>query len=278
LGAWLELKDITDKEFDRIREYIKSTLGISLSNEKKSLIYSRLRTTLADKGFDNFTQYFDYLINDKTDNAVVHFIDKVTTNHTFFMREVDHFDFFRETVLPFVEENWRSQKDLRLWCCACSSGEEPYTLQMIIQDFFKNIKEKWDMQILATDISTQVLDKAVMGVYPTESIKPLPDSWKKDYFKQYDAAHSIIMEDVKKQIIFRRFNMMEGRYPFKKKFQVIFCRNVMIYFDNKSRDETVKKFYDLMEPGGYLFIGHSESLNHTGTEFKYVMPAVYRKT
>lgn len=271
------MKDITDKEFSLIRDYIKDNFGTSLSDEKKSLVYSRLRTTLVEKGFDNFTQYYEYLINDKTENAVSKFIDKITTNHTFFMREVDHFDYFRDTVLPYIEENWRSQKDLRVWCAGCSSGEESNTLQMIIQDFFKNIKDKWDTQLLATDISTQMLDKAVQSVYPNESINALPERWRKEYFKKHDATNSIVADEIKKQIIYRKFNFMEKKYPFKKRFQTIFCRNVMIYFDNQTRDSVVQKFYDATEPGGYLFIGHSESLNHTGTQYKYVMPAVYRK-
>jgi chemotaxis protein methyltransferase CheR len=174
------MQDITDKEFKQIRDYIKANFGISLNDEKKSLIYSRLRTTLIEKGFDNFTDYFQYMINDKTQEAVIRFIDKVTTNHTFFMREVDHFDYFRDTVLPYIEEAYRSQKDLRLWCAGCSSGEESNTLQMIIQDYFKNKPDKWNVQILATDISTQVLDKAVNSVYTTESLASVPDKWRKN--------------------------------------------------------------------------------------------------
>jgi chemotaxis protein methyltransferase CheR len=193
------------------------------------------------------------------------------------MREVDHFDYLRDTVLPYIEETWRSQKDLRMWCAASSSGEEPYTLQMITQDFFKKVKEKWDTKILATDISSQVLDKAIHGVYANESLKPIPESWKRDYFRKFDDTHSMVTDDIKREMINRKFNLMETVYPFKKHFQVIFCRNVMIYFDNKTRDEVVEKFYNIVEPGGFLFIGHSESLNHTGTKFKYVRPAVYRK-
>jgi chemotaxis protein methyltransferase CheR len=271
------VKDITDREFNQIRDYVKANFGISLSDEKKSLIYSRLRTTLIDLGFDNFTQYYEYLVNDKTKQAVTRFIDKVTTNHTFFMREVEHFDYFRDTVLPYIEETYRSQKDIRLWCAACSSGEESNTLQMILQDYFGNKPETWNTQILATDISTQVLDKAVHSVYANESLASIPDRWKRDYFKKFDAENSMVTDQIKKQIIYRKFNLMEPVFKFKKKFQVIFCRNVMIYFDNKTRDEVVQKFYDLTEPGGYLFIGHSETLNHTSTKFKYIMPATYRK-
>jgi chemotaxis protein methyltransferase CheR len=234
-----------------------------------------LRSTLTENGFDNFTQYFEFLTSGKSKEAITRFIDKVTTNHTFFMREVDHFDYLKNTVLPYIEETWGNQRDLRLWCSACSSGEESNTLQMIIQDYFKG--KNWNTMILATDISTQVLDKAVFSVYPNESLASVPERWRKEYFKRYDDEYSQVVDDIKKQIIYRKFNMMEKQFPFKKKFQVIFSRNVMIYFDNKTRDEVVQKFYDNTEEGGYLFIGHSESLNHTSTKYKYVMPAVYRQ-
>ena len=271
------MKEITDKEFRTIRDYIKQNFGIALSDEKKSLIYSRLRTTLLDNGFTNFTDYFDHLISDKTGDAIVRFIDKVTTNHTYFMRESDHFYYLRDTALPFIKEKWGADRDLRLWCAASSSGEEPTTLAIIAHDFFKNEPAKWDTTILATDISSQILDKAVFGVYANEAIEPMPAEWKKNYFKPYDNNHSVVTDEIKKKILYRKFNLMSPRFSFKKKLHIIFCRNVMIYFDNKTRDEIVQKFYDIIEPEGFLFIGHSESLNHTGTAFKYVMPALYRK-
>ncbi len=270
------MKDITDKEFILLRDFIKQNFGISLGNEKKSLVYSRLRTILQEKGFNDFTEYYNYLIKDKTDNAVVSFIDRITTNHTFFMREVDHFDYFRETVLPYIEETYSKERDIRLWCAGCSSGEESYTLQMILQDYFKSKSPAWNTQMLATDISTTVLEKAVKGAYTTDSVNTLPEKWRKEYFyKQND--NYIVKDSIKNQIIYRKFNLMDSNFPFKKKFQVIFCRNVMIYFDNETRNNLVEKCYNVTEPGGYLFIGHSESLNHTNTKYKYIMPAVYKR-
>ncbi len=269
------MRDITDKEFVQMRDYIKANFGINLNDEKRSLLYSRLRSVLAEKGFEDFTTYFNYLLEDKTGQAMVKFIDKVTTNHTFFMRETDHFDYLTSTVLPYIEEKYSAQKDLRLWCAACSSGEEAYTLQILLQEHFKN--KGWNTQILATDISSNVLTKAYKGVYTNESISVLPKEWRDRYFKPYDSNNSVISDDIKKNILFRRINLMDKQFPFNKKFQVIFCRNVMIYFDNETRDALVEKFYNLVEDGGYLFIGHSESLNHTRTKFKYVKPAAYRK-
>jgi len=271
-----KMKELTVPEFERIRTYIKTNFGISLSNEKKTLVHSRLRTTLDELGFDNFTQYFDYLIKDKTGEAVVRFVDKITTNHTFFMRETEHFDYLRETVLPYIAEEYKSQRDLRLWCAACSSGEEAVTLQMIAQDFFKKIPFPWDTNMLASDISTKVLDKAVEGKYPTESLANLPAKWTTEYFTKINAQLSQVKPNILNAISYRKLNLMES-FKFKQPFQIIFCRNVMIYFDNQTRDAVVRKFYDVMEPGGYLFIGHSESISNSNTGYQYIKPAVYRK-
>jgi chemotaxis protein methyltransferase CheR len=271
------LKEITDAEFERIRGFIKQKLGINLSSEKKSLIHSRLGATIQEKGFDNFSQYFDYLMQNKSKNAMIQFVDKVTTNHTYFMRETDHFDYFRDKVLPYIYENHSRNSDLRLWCAGCSSGEESYTLQMIIQDFFKDKSVRWDTQILATDISSAVLEKAARGVYTSESLENLPKRWINDYFQAFDSEHSVIRKEIKKLVIYRKYNLMEEKFPFKKLFQTIFCRNVMIYFDSATRDKLVNKFYDATVTGGFLFIGHSESLNHMTTKYKYIKPAVYRK-
>jgi chemotaxis protein methyltransferase CheR len=271
------LKDITDEEFHRIRAYIRANFGISLGDEKKSLIHSRLRTVLIEKGFDNFSDYFDYLIRERSGAAATQFINRITTNHTFFARETDHFEYFREEVLPYIEDKHKSSRDVRVWCAGCSTGEESCQLEIIIQDYFKGRAEKWDTQLLATDISTKVLEKAAVGVYAAESVKALPPQWQRDHFRKLDEERFAVADHIKSQITYRRLNLMDEAFSFKRPMQTIFCRNVMIYFDNETRDRLVQKFYDLTEPGGFLFIGHSESLNHTSTQYRYVRPAIYRK-
>jgi len=271
-----DMPELTTAEFNRIRDYIKANYGISLSDEKKTLVYSRLRSTLTEMGFTSFSDYFDHLIKDRSGESIVRFVDKITTNHTFFMREADHFDYLRDVVLPYISETYKSQRDFRLWCCASSSGEEPVTLQILAQEHFKKTGDKWDTQILATDISTNVLDKAVYGHYASEGVASLPKQWQTDYFRRADAQFHETLPIIRQNIIYRKFNLMDPM-PFNKKFQVIFCRNVMIYFDGVVREQVVNKLYDVTEPGGYLFIGHSESLNNTNTAYKYVKPAVYRK-
>lgn len=192
------------------------------------------------------------------------------------MREAEHFYYFRDIVLPYLSSTV-SEKDLRIWSAGCSSGQEAYTLAMIIDDYFQNSKIFWDTKILATDISSKVLSVAKTGIYSKDEIAPLPSLWKLNYFNKIDNNNYEIVSKIKKEVIYRRFNLMENVFPFKKKFHTIFCRNVMIYFDEKTKIDLINKFYDKMEYGGYLFIGHTETLPSNKIEFKYIAPAVYRK-
>lgn len=267
---------ITDKEFEQLSTYIKANYGIYLKPEKTTLVIGRLQNVLILNGFKSFSEYYDYLIRDKTGMAVSTLLDKITTNHTFFMREADHFTYFKDTVLPYIISN-TTERDLRIWCAGCSSGEEPYTLAMIIDEVLGKEKLFWDAKILATDISTKVLEEAKRGVYSNKEIETLPSKWKLAYTSKIDSENSVMIDRIRNEVIFRKFNLMENVFPFKKQFHVIFCRNVMIYFDEKTKNTLVNKYYDLLKPGGYLFIGHSESLNREATRFRYLQPAVYRK-
>lgn len=267
---------ITDKEFKELANYIKVNYGIHLKEEKQSLITGRLHNVLTQNNFSSFSQYYEYVVNDKTGEAVVTLIDKITTNHTFFMREADHFYYFRNKALPYLAGTVKD-KDLRIWSAGCSSGEEPYTLAMIIDEFLGKEKIWWDTKILATDISNRVLDIAVKGIYSSEETAVLPANWRLNYFRKLDNVNNILVDKIRNEVIYRKLNLMDKVFQFKKKFHVIFCRNVMIYFDDKAKWDLVNKFYDLTEYGGYLFIGHSESLNREMTKYKYVMPAIYRK-
>lgn len=266
---------IKAKEFEQIVSYVKTAYGLNLA-EKKHLLEGRLQQVLQDMNFASFGEYFDYIRQDKTGEAVITLINKVTTNHTFFMREPDHFHFFYDKVLPYLEANVKD-KDLRIWSAGCSTGEEPYTLAMLVADYFKNQKFLWDSRILATDISRKVLTAATEGIYSTEQIAPLPERWRKSYFTKVDDQHYAVADVIRNEVVFRAFNLTNPVFPFKKKFHVIFCRNVMIYFDMPTKQELVRKFYEFTEPGGYLFIGHAESINRDQSQYKYIMPAVYRK-
>lgn len=267
---------ISDKEFKQLAAYIGKNYGIHLKEEKRTLVVGRLYNVLLQNNFRNFSEYIEYVLSDKTGEAAATLINKITTNHTFFMREADHFFYFRDKVLPYLVDISKD-KDLRIWSAGCSSGEEPYTLAMIIDEFLGREKVWWDTKVLATDISSKVLEKAQKGVYTNEEIEALSPHWKLSYFKKIDNNRYVLIDRIRNEVIYRKFNLMDEVFPFKKKFHVIFCRNVMIYFNAQTKNKLVKKFYDWMEYGGYLFIGHSESLNREETKYKYVMPAVYRK-
>jgi Methylase of chemotaxis methyl-accepting proteins len=270
------LINITQKEFKQLTAFIKVNYGIHLKAEKEALVIGRLQNVLIQNGFKSFSEYYEYLMADKSGMAVSTLLDKITTNHTYFMREAEHFSCFSDIVLPYLEKKV-TDRDLRIWCAGCSSGEEPYTLAMIMDEYFDKNNMFWDKKILATDISNKVLEEAKKGEYAVKDLETIPSKWKLKYFNKIDTETSMIHDKIKNEVIFRKFNLMETVFPFKRQFHVIFCRNVMIYFDEKTRYNLVNKFYQLLEPGGYFFIGHSEAINRDETNFKYVMPAVYRK-
>ncbi len=267
---------ISDKEFDMLSKYIKVHSGIHLKTEKKTLLVGRLSNMLSEMGITSFEAYYDFLQGDASGKELSRLIDKVTTNHTFFMRESEHFNYFSQEVLPFWEMHAKT-KDLRVWCAASSTGEEPYTLAMLLEDYFKGKPDKWDKKLLATDLSVNVLTKAKDGIYSADQVDKLSRLWMLNYFDKVSSDRFQVKQNIRNEVIYRRFNLMENQFPFKNKFHVVFCRNVMIYFDTETKKKLVQKIYDHMETGGYLFIGHSESLNRNETDFTYIKPAVYRK-
>ncbi len=266
--------NIKENEFIELTKFLKNNYGINLTH-KKNLIEGRLNNILIEKGFNNFKQYLDYVYSDITKNELTTLINRLTTNHTFFMREKEHFEFFKNQVLPYLSSTVKD-RDLRIWSAGCSSGEEPYTLAMIMQDHFETEKNLWDKKILASDISVNVLKMAEKGMYNIEALEKISKNWKLKYFNNIDNDTYKIDSKLKNEVIFRVFNLMD-EFPFKRKFHVIFCRNVMIYFDQETKDKLIRKFYEMTESGGYLFIGLSEALNKTEIPYQYVMPSVYRK-
>lgn len=259
----------------RITEFIQSHFGINLT-EKKNLIEGRLAKLLTDRGIESFEEYFHLVAADTTGAEVSLLVDKLTTNHTFFMREASHFEYFRDHALPWAA-GVAKDRDLRIWCAGCSTGEEPYTLAMILADYFGSEQASWDMKILATDISASVLNTAREGIYSGEAVRTLPKAWQLRYFNFLGDDRYAVCDRIKHQVIFRSFNLMEPVLPFRKHFHVIFCRNVMIYFDQDTKNQLVNRYYQRTLPGGYLFIGHSESLSRDTMGYRYLLPSVYRK-
>jgi chemotaxis protein methyltransferase CheR len=265
--------EIKQADFVRLSQFIITNYGINLTN-KKNLIEGRLGKTILDKGFADFSEYVDHLLRTKNPEDLETLLNKVTTNHTYFMRENSHFDFFQNVILPEIEKNCHSRSP-GIWCAASSTGEEPYTMSIILKEYFGSKPQKWDTRMLASDISKKVLPIAMKGTYAEESLKEMPDAWKKKYFTKSADGYTVIKE-IRDNVIFKEFNLMDP-IKFKTKFDCIFCRNVMIYFDQETKDALVQRFYDYMNPGGFLLIGHSETLNKANSPFKYLMPATYRK-
>lgn len=267
---------ITDEEFLRISSYMKQRYGIDLS-QKKVIINGRLENYIKRGGWGSFNEFMNAVENDKTGNQEKMLVNFLTTNHTYFMREFEHFDYFKNVVLPWLRTKENAKKDLRIWCGAASSGEEPYMIAMVLSDFFGLERDQWDTKVLATDISTKVLQKAMMGVYDAEQLKNLPEQWKRHFFKAINGGNQyVVTDELKKEVIFRQFNLMDP-LPFKKRMHTVFLRNVMIYFDDQTKKALIQRVFDAMEPGGYLFIGTTETLDRSSTPFQIIQPSIFRK-
>jgi chemotaxis protein methyltransferase CheR len=275
----LELATLTNKEYELISNLIYEKFGITLGDQKRSLIIGRLNKVLRQHGFTSFMQYYEYMNSDNSGQALEGLIDQISTNHTFFWRENGHFIYLVEQVLPglmrFMEK--QRSREIRVWCAGCSSGEEPYTIAMLLDNHLAGNLSRWDIGILATDISSKVLDEARAGIYSTENVSKLPETLLKKYFAAGKEGAYAVKERIAKMVTFKRLNLMNEDLPFKGKFQIIFCRNVMIYFDKETRESLVERFARFQPEGGYLFIGHSESLGRGNSLYRYVKPAIYRR-
>lgn len=269
-----EVRPLTAREFEQFRRLAYEQFGLDLRNGKEELVSARLGKKLRQLHFHSYQEYYRHVLEDRSGEALAALIDALTTNHTSFYREPAHFAFLRESILPAL----RDRPSIAIWSAACSSGEEPYTLAFsAIEEIGEAAYEK--LQILATDISTKVLVNAQKGVYPAarfESMSPLSQRrfllrgqgrWK-DWYQ--------VKPEVRRLVEFRRLNLMEN-FAHLGPFPVIFCRNVMIYFDKPTQQQLVARLARRLEPGGYLLIGHAESLNAIDHPLRYIKPAVYQR-
>ncbi len=264
---------MTEAEFTKFSTLIFAKTGIHLKPEKKELLNARLGKRLRASKISSFSDYYKYLTNDTSGNELVHLINSVSTNFTSFFREQAHFDFLTSSVLP----GYAHSKTLKVWSAACSSGEEPYTLAMVIANFLGRGAVR--PSILATDISTKVLGVAQKGIYSNDKVDKVPAEFLRSFFQKgvgQCAGYVKAKEELRRIITFQRINLMEP-FPWKDEMDIIFCRNVMIYFTRETQQELAEKFYNCLAPGGYLFIGHSESLTSVNHRFKQAATTVYRK-
>lgn len=269
------MNTLKESDFVRLYTFVQKKYGINLS-KKKQLIEGRLNATILAMGFQDFSEYVDYMLAKSTDKDIEVLLNRLTTNYTYFMREKVNFDFFSNTILPNLVKT-KKNKVLSVWSAGCSSGQEPYTLSILMKEFLGREASHWDTRILATDISQNALQQAQAGVYTAESLKDVPATWLSKYFTPRAGTDEYeVTKELKANVIFKTFNLMDP-IKFKIPFDVIFCRNVMIYFNQGTKDALVDRFHSATNQGGYLIIGLSESINKATSKYKYVMPAVYRK-
>jgi chemotaxis protein methyltransferase CheR len=266
---------LSDREYAQFRALIYGKSGISLGDNKKSLVISRLSKRLRDLGMPGFQTYYELVAQDPEGEEFTRMLDLISTNKTDFFREPKHFDFLRDQILP----EQRQSRGLRVWSSACSTGEEPYSIAMTLYDGVEE-PAQWDFRILASDLSTRVLAKAASGIYDLERIRDLDTEKLRRHFLQgrgSQQGYVKIKPHLGRMISFRRLNLMDAAFPIRSPLDVIFCRNVMIYFDRPTQEKLIAKFHHYLRPGGYLFIGHSESLQWIHHSFLSLAPTIYRK-
>lgn len=273
--------ELTRSEYELFREMIYAQSGINLGEQKMQLLRARLGKRMRVGSFKSFREYFDFVRNDASGDEMCELLNAVSTNTTHFFREAKHFDFLAITLRAWMTDPaWRQHHHVvRIWSAASSTGEEPYSIAMTAHDVLHNTQDL-SFKLLATDISTRVLDKAKRGIYPAAALENIPRNFQSRYLSKCvsDGDPAIqIRGELQQFVRFERFNLMSETFPFQNKFDIIFCRNVMIYFDRPTQENLVGKFYKHLAPGGYLLIGHSESLQTLEHPFRYREATVYQK-
>ncbi len=261
--------------FKRFRALVYRECGINLTDHKRAMFSSRLQKRLSQLGLTSFQDYYDLVVGGHSDAELTTMLDYISTNQTEFFREPHHFTFLRERVLPDLAVD----KTVRIWSTACSSGEEPYSIAMTLSDTIDS-PSTWNCHILASDISTRMLAKAATGQYSHEKINSLSSDLVRRHFLLGKGSRRELVKikpHIANMAVFRRINLMDDRYPIKSLLDVIFCRNVMIYFDRETQAKVLARLSRYLKPGGYLFLGHSETMQGISDAFHYVAPTIYRK-
>lgn len=280
-SAPVQLEPISDKEFGQFQKLIYEEAGIFLSPAKKALLTGRLARRLRDLRLVRFGDYFRYVQEDRSGGELVLLLDAIATNETQFFREPRQFEHLEQNIFADWEQAAQQglrQRTVRIWSAACSSGEEPYSLAMSLLTRFP-ADQGWSIDILATDISTKILARAQAGIWPIARAAQIPEHYRKRFMLRGTGAHEGQMKagnEVRLPLTFERLNLNDEHYPVQGKFDAIFCRNVLIYFSPESRGRVICRLLDLLVPGGYLFLGHAESLNGMSDRVHSVAPAVYR--
>ncbi len=274
-----QIAPLNDADFTKLSNFIYVNYGIKLPLSKKIMLQSRLVSRLKINGIKSYADYTKYVLSgEASESEIVNMIDLVSTNKTDFYRESAHFDFMKEVILPdFLASE--SRQPMKIWSSASSSGEEAYTIAIVISEFIEN-NRKIDFEILGTDISSRILDKAKMGIYPMDRVDVIPLSQKKKYLlrsKDQENPMVRIVPSLRAKARFQRLNLMDTSYNVPKDFDIIFCRNVLIYFDRETQEKVINKLCMHLKPGGYFFLGHSESISGIDVPLKPLKPTMFVK-
>lgn len=274
------LSALSDQDYKFLVELIYERSRIHLGPEKRELVTSRLGKRLRHHGLTCYGDYCQMLRSPGGDEELTHLIDAISTNHTFFFREARHFEHLNQTLLPsFTREC--SGSTFRCWSAASSTGEEPYSIAISLQEYFSKpgCSSPWTLD--ASDISTKVLAKAKEGIYPSERLQEVSPELLRKYFLAGKGDYAGLFQvkpELRTKVRFHHLNLFSRTYPFTEPFHLIFCRNVMIYFDRQTQEQLVARLHDLIVPGGYLYTGHSESLTGIRHRFKMIRPAIYQRS
>jgi chemotaxis protein methyltransferase CheR len=273
---------LSSSDFKRLASFIESELGIRMPETKRIMLESRLQKRLRRFGFDNYKQYVDFVFSDEgRESELINMIDAVTTNKTDFFREAEHFDYLVGKIVPAAEgrDGAGIARPFTVWSAGCSTGEEPYTIAMVLEER-RALDPRFSYRIFASDLSTQVLDKAKEAVYEDSKVAVVPMSFKKKYMlrsKDKDKGLVRIKPELRARISFARINFMDDSYPVSETFDVVFCRNVIIYFERPIQEAILKKLCKHIRPGGWLILGHSETLTGMSMPLRGVAPTVYER-
>jgi len=276
MGAEREFK-FTDRDFNFIRKLVGDSTGIVLAEAKRQMVYGRLSRRLRDLGFSEFKTYCE-LISENNSPELTNFVNAITTNLTSFFRENHHFEYLKNKLLPELLKRNEDSRRIRIWSAGCSTGEEPYSIAMVVREFFES-RPNWDVKILATDLDTSVLKKASNGLYDLEKIEGISKQRQKRWLlrgKDAFCEKAKVSSELQDIITFKQLNLL-GDWPFKGPFDLIFCRNVVIYFSKDTQRTLIKRYVAKLASQGHLFLGHSESLFKVSEEFKLLGQSLYRK-
>lgn len=275
-----DMEKIKDRDYELLSRLIYDVVGINIGQSKRELLRARTSKRLRALGITTFREYYKY-VTEVDIKELSNLCDVISTNKTSFFREEKHFEYLNKVLLPEISKglNPNGGNILRVWSAACSTGNEPYSLAITLSEFFEGYSGL-TTKILGTDISTDVIEKAKEGVYKYKDIKDVPPLFRQKYFlrsksKTEDTVK--VKKVIRDMVRIRRLNLISERFPFTHKFDFVFLRNVMIYFDRHTQEAVANKIYNYLKPGGYLFLGHAESLMGADTPFTYVKPTVYLK-